>query len=129
MQYLQQADDIRSNRETDTSVGKAARAKTSSSVLGLPVWALDALEAHENYQPLEPDKRNGNEFWKLLVRKLENALLITNWAEKDVEMLDRAHRTALQPHSNSCISKLLTRDPEGESRLQSLALLLSLIHI
>ena len=113
--YLKREDERQAQKTSQAQAQKTKGKGTDSKRgMGLPEWALDALESHPSYAPLEPDLRNGNEFWKLLVKKLENSLLVANWAAKDVEMLDRAHRrTDGDGSDNRCINRICTRDPEG----------------
>eukprot|EP01052_Picozoa_sp_SAG31_P017884 SAG31_NODE_1243_length_9148_cov_8.476738_4_plen_668_part_00 len=78
----------------------------------IPEWAHAAMESSETFEPLGPDDRNGYELWRLIIKKLENSLLIQKWAAMDVDMMDRS-REGIQEASTSLLAKLCTRNPEG----------------
>eukprot|EP01050_Picozoa_sp_SAG11_P006723 SAG11_NODE_533_length_8703_cov_7.183054_6_plen_604_part_00 len=108
-----------SSQQPDATVQQFLRERnghlSDSARSGLPEWALDAVEGHSGYEPLPIEKRNGIEFWNLLARKLENALLVHQWVSKDVETLDRTHHGLTDEGltATNCVSTFFTRDPEG----------------
>jgi hypothetical protein len=88
-------------------------------------WASASFVAHKGYVVLPPERRNGKEFWKTLVKRLETVLLVQHWSSSQMISYESGFT---KPRKQRW--EIFTRDPEGSfSTLWNLLQLVLLTYV